>query len=513
MYAYAENAPPPWTHQQRGFEATRDCEYAALFMEQRTGKSRVVVDTAAYAYEQGRIDGVLILAPNGVHANWAREAFGQFLPERLASMSFVWRAKDASTIASKEKLSELLSFDGLAILSMNYDAIRTVKGKKYLAKFLRRRKLLIVADEADDLSKPGSKQTITALAAAKWGYMRRVLTGTPAAEGPFSLYSITNFLKPKLLGFDSPLAFKHHHAEWDVDYDGKNDCVFETIARDDDGKPKFLHLDELNAKLRQFSFFCTRAECGAQLPSLVERRFVMAPVQREHYDNLRKVFKTEIAEGLVSARNVLVRYARLQQISSGYVALDRLPETCKACEGLGGLADCPACDGLGIVLGEAVIAELPNPRLDALVTELRGVQGAAVVWTRFRYDADVIIPRLEAEGGRVARFDGATPATERESILLAFQRGEIHRLVASPQAGGRGVDFSFARTDVYYSHYYSLRMRLQSQDRIETLKRTDPVIHVNIVADDSVDELIMAAHVNKRSVQDEIMARPKEEWL
>ena len=60
----------PFAHQREVYEQSKDRAYFALAWEMGTGKSKVVVDTAAYLYTEERIDAVLITAPNDVHINW-----------------------------------------------------------------------------------------------------------------------------------------------------------------------------------------------------------------------------------------------------------------------------------------------------------------------------------------------------------------------------------------------------------------------------------------------------------
>lgn len=513
-YQFADHAPPPWEHQLRGFELSRDDEYFALFMEQRTGKSRIIVDTAAYLYDAEKLDAVLIFAPNGVHANWVKEAFPEFLPKHIPARFVVWRAGKMEQVANRAALAALLIHPGLAVLTVNYDALRLKATKAYLSKFLRKRKILIAADESDDLSTPGAKRTITAEAASKWCLYRRILTGTPAAESPFGLYPQTNFLKPKLLGFDSPLAFKHHHAEWEVSYntnlvnpDGTREPI-EVQKKDASGNKIFKNLDELEEKLRAFSYRVTRAECGAQLPTHVTRVFALSQAQRTVYEDLRTRYRAELAAmGTVTAAAVLARYIRLQQVTSGFVPLDTGPTSCTACAGQD--VGCIVCDGIGLVVGEAVIAELPNPRLDALEREIRGTNGQTVIWTRFVRDADAVMARLQEIGRRPGRFDGAVNDETRAIVKAAFMAGDLTDLVANPQAGGRGNDFSAARVSIFYGHYHSLRLRLQAQDRVENLNRRDPTTMVDLVAEDTIDETIVAAHKHKKSIQDIILGDAK----
>jgi SNF2 family DNA or RNA helicase len=517
-----ENERPPWDHQLAGLRvALAHPEYFALFCEQRTGKSWIIVKFLVAMFLRGEVDALLLLAPNGVHANWLTEALTEFLPRGLPNFACCWRSGKMASKPARAGLDHLLSYAGLSILAVNYDALRWKTTKNFLGRFVRRRKFLIVADEADDLSSPDAKRTKTALAAAKWAKSRAVLTGTPAAESPFSLYSITNFLSWGLLGFSSSVAFRHHYGVYPTDEAGNVERrfvrggtqSFDDIERDEEGRPLYRNLEELNRKLSAFSYFVTREECGGQLPRLSRRVFALGDAQRTAYDDLRDLYRAELAQyhRPVTARMVLVRYARLQQITSGFVPLDREPATCGLCNGTDPL--CERCDGLGVVLPPPEVAKFPNARLDALERELRGVAGAVVVWTRFVPDADVVINALRDLGRRPGRYDGRATDDDREHDKLAFQRGDLDAMVASPQAGGRGLDFSRARTSIFYSHHWALRLRLQAQDRTENLARKDPQVVVDLVAEDTLDELITGCHEAKRDVQDVITGRKRGQWL
>jgi hypothetical protein len=60
----------PYAHQLEVWELSKDRVDFALFMEMRTGKTKVIIDTAAYLYDQGKIDGLLIIAPKGNYRDW-----------------------------------------------------------------------------------------------------------------------------------------------------------------------------------------------------------------------------------------------------------------------------------------------------------------------------------------------------------------------------------------------------------------------------------------------------------
>ena len=51
-------------------EMSWDKPYFAYFMEMGTGKSKVLIDNISMLYDNGKINGVLIVAPKGVVKNW-----------------------------------------------------------------------------------------------------------------------------------------------------------------------------------------------------------------------------------------------------------------------------------------------------------------------------------------------------------------------------------------------------------------------------------------------------------
>ena len=61
----------PMKHQQKAFDLSAEMINFGLFMEQGTGKTKVILDTASYLYLSGQIDMLIVIAwPNGVHRNW-----------------------------------------------------------------------------------------------------------------------------------------------------------------------------------------------------------------------------------------------------------------------------------------------------------------------------------------------------------------------------------------------------------------------------------------------------------
>jgi hypothetical protein len=59
-------------------------------MDMGTGKSKVLLDTAAYMYDQGWINALLIFANKGSYLNWPRQEIPTHLPDHIPRDVVVW---------------------------------------------------------------------------------------------------------------------------------------------------------------------------------------------------------------------------------------------------------------------------------------------------------------------------------------------------------------------------------------------------------------------------------------
>jgi SNF2 family DNA or RNA helicase len=120
---------------------------------------------------------------------------------------------------------------------------------------------------------------------------------------------------------------------------------------------------------------------------------------------------------------------------------------------------------------------------------------------------------LTGAGLRVVRYDGSASAEAREDGKRAFQVGDVDVIVGNQRAGGRGIDLSAASWVMYYSHDWGLRYRLQSEDRAQSLRRTTSVLYLDVVMEGTVDEKILKALRDGKSLSDVVMGETSGEWL
>ena len=111
------------------------------------------------------------------------------------------------------------------------------------------------------------------------------------------------------------------------------------------------------------------------------------------------------------------------------------------------------------------------------------------------------------------RYDGSTSDDERAESIERFQHGDAKLFVGNPKAGGRGLTLHAATTVVFYSNYFGLETRIQAEDRAHRIGQEHPVLYVDIVGEDTVDEKIVLALREKKRVADLITGDAYKEWI
>ncbi len=517
----------PWAHQKEYFDRFKDDPVHACFFEQRCGKTKPMIDIAAYRYElhvsdPKKIDAMLVVAlPNGVQANWKSDEFPAHLPDRIPRMILVWDAKRANTKSYQALLGQLLMFKGLSVLCVNGEAIITKAFEKYMGLFLRARRIFIAADETTLIMKtPGIDRTramhaygrALAKAPGKAGVVvKSIMDGTPVGEGPFDLYAQVSFLGTHILGFTSFFAFKMRYGIWSKGYNAGTGTEYPVLE-------EYQHLDELDTKLQPYSMRVTREQAFPNMPKQVVTavRFELSEEQRRVYDSLRDEYEAELRDGTqVTAQMVLTRQLRLQQIGSNVWPGSFFYELCLSCEGMG----CEACKRAGAVERREepkIIDPRRNPRLDCLRDQLSRTREPFIVWCRFTKDVEDVMGLMLDLNISAVRYDGSVSPEGKLANKLAFQSpsGPVG-FIGNPTSGGRGLTLKRARLIFNYSHFFSLLVYLQGNDRgedtsLDARKGDTGTVVVNLLALDSVDEDIDEAHSSKKSVADLIIDRKRQ---
>jgi hypothetical protein len=504
--------PPRDEDQLRGFMLARDQEFWAHFWDPRVGKTKVTNDEFRYNYERGRVDAMVVLAyPSSVHLVWGDEMPKDFPPAFMEQARIlIWRRGRMDTRAAQDDMDALVLHDGPKVVTMNCEAMMTDRGVRFLRRLFARWRVMLVVDEDWAVNWTARTRRLLAMAKSKKCVMRRLLTGTPAEEGPQNLYFPCQFLKPGALGFTSPTAFRQRYFEYEMEEDAETGEMVRkkgynhATGTSYDIQIGYRNLDELAERLWRFS---DRVVRRGSTKVYATRYFEMTKRQMAVYQRLRDEFTIDLGGGEMSVTNVLTRMTRLQMVARNYMPPVTSGEPCPRCAMTGYTEEgeeCRACGGLGMVVKTTELTRIDpavNPACDALVEELNYSARPFIIWCRFRQDVEDAYAAAKAVTPLLARYDGSIPQDQRRATYEDFRAGRITGIVATEKSSlSRGHELSRATLAIYYSNEWAARDRIQSEDRTETRDPSKFTDVVDLVAADTRDAEVIAALQEKRDV-------------
>jgi SNF2 family DNA or RNA helicase len=448
---------------------SRDKEAFALLMEQGTGKTKVIIDNAAYLYGQGKISALVVIAPNGVHRNWLNKEIPQHMPEwcqyksvhYYAGMTKQWKEYFEDTMGAQ---------DVLRVFAFNVEGFVSDKAVNLMKRILLANDVLLVVDESSRIKRPGAKRTKTITNFAKQAKYRRIMTGTPVTKGPEDVYSQFKFLDPYILGYDSFYSFRARY------------CVMGGFENKQ--IVSYQNVDELTQNIEGHSFRVLKKDCLDLPEKIYQREYVeLSPKQRKLYEQLRKEFVTELGDETLTASEAITRMLRLQQILCGWFPTEE----------------------------KVVPIDDKNPRMEALKELLANIQSKVIIWARFKADLRAIQDML---GDSAVAYHGDISNDDRAMAVKRFQEDDrIRYFIGQPQSGGIGLTLTAADYAIYYSNSFDLETRLQSEDRCHRIGTTNNVTYIDLEAPKTIDTKIIKALREKKNLADVVTKDPMSMFL
>jgi hypothetical protein len=445
----------PYFHQLKEFEESCDTEKWALLWQQRTGKSKVTIDTACHLAKASKIDAVIVLAPNGVHANWINRELPKHHWDSVPRSTIYWdtdvagrnkkgrtRVKaadrddwDAEHAAFWVKAEQMLkSKERLPWFCFSAASITRPDVRNFIARIKRRRKnIMLVVDEVHDYRSPGSSRTSRARARARHCPYVRILSGTPLDNSPLHAWSQFEILQPSALGFGKYANFKAYFSEYEMQKHRNGRSYPKLVG--------YKNLEVLHKRVGKWSSIVTRDMC-TDLPDLVPyvRIVKLSESQRSAYREITNSFIAHVDGTEISVGEATSRMVKLQQIASGFI-IDEYKDVH------------PFDD---------------NPRLEALVEEVQSTKGKTIIWCAFQEDMDRVVEALKKAGRKPLEYHGRVSAKSKMFAREAFApeaENDYTDLVGHPKSGGEGLDLSGAGKIIWYSHTFDAIVRSQADER------------------------------------------------
>ena len=471
----------PYAHQAAYLSRFWEDRESALFADMGTGKSYMLINNMCMLYDNGKINGALIVAPKGVYRNWAELELQKHIPDHVEWSVGVW-----STPMNKRAQAAIMDLftvdDKLHILMMNVESLSQMKGKalQLAERFLLSHTALMAVDESTTIKNPQANRTKQITKVGTRAAYRRILTGSPVTKSPLDLYAQCGFLNHELLGFSSYYAFQMRYAVTARRAFG---------AREFNQVVGYRRLDELNDKLKPFAFRVTKEECIDLPPKVYTRRDVdLTDEQARLYKEMKRLALAEVEGGITTTTTALTQILRLHQICCGHLKTD-----------------------------DGEIREIPNNRIKSMMEALEEINGKVIIWANYTHDIHAIYKALSEEygGGAAATYHGETHVEDRQKIVNKFQDpgSELRFFIGQPKTGGYGLTLTEAQTVIYYSNNYDLEVRLQSEDRAHRIGQKSSVLYIDLMSPGTIDEKIVSALRDKINIATLVLGEDIKKWL
>lgn len=486
------------------------------FVVHNCGKSATALKIAEHKALNDKIDQVLIIAPNDVHKQWAKEQIPQWFDATYSISIYGGRGGDKEFHAPDT--------DGyIGFVCVNIDTFSLPDKWKPVVEWAKSKRTMIILDEATSIKNVTSKRTqrllyefnylikkgktITHSSKLANTEVRCVLTGTPVTNGPMDLWAIMEFVKPNFFNRNW-YSFKNYYGMFTkLEINGRiipillNEgswhaikrmnyteaaamfCISEdtymTIHSQKSYLGPYKHADELKSKLGTTAIFKKLTECVDMPKQLYDIKYVgMSPAQEATYKNMVKEFVAQYDGHTSTALNKLTLSTRLQQISSGFIV---------------GQRDIVEEDE-DLMPDEVVWLGETCPKLDALIRDVAESDKPMLILTKYSAEAAKIYDLLSKEYSTML-----WTGWKHVGSLDKFKEGEYDICVANINAIARGFNLQVAHTILFYSNTYSMEMRQQAEFRTFRIGQENPCYYIDYVAS-PIEEQISKALVQKKNL-------------
>jgi SNF2 family DNA or RNA helicase len=443
----------PYTHQLRTAEFLSNHWRAFCLNEIGTGKTIAALWAADYLMKQGKIKKAFIISTlSTLQRVWADEIF-QNMPTR----------KFAIVHGTKEQRLEALAQD-VDFYIINHDGLKVLCDweTQHDKKFIKSCALdgrddidLFILDEGAQFRNQGTDR-YDALKKCLGERGIWWMTGSPMPNAPTDIWAQARIVCPSRVEkffsrFRDKVMYQAGPYKWKPKQDWEK-TVYEKV------KPCILF---------------KRDDCLDLPPcTTVTRRCEMSKQQSKAYEELKKTFTLELAEGTINAVNEGVKRMKLVQVACGSIY-----------DGEGGTHIIPA-----------------KPKFDLLEQTLEESGRKLLVYVPFKHTLKMLEEFMTKKGYTVGVVNGDVPAGKRADIFHEFQSGDLEVIAAHPAAMAHGLTLTASHTIFWWAPVDDNEIYQQANGRISRPSQTNKQTIVHGSCSDVEDRIYKALEF-KESMQ------------
>lgn len=452
-------SPKPWQPQM--IEHVTMNDRSALFCPMGSGKTIAVYTALDALFLVGDSYPVLVIAPKRVAKTvWTEE---------VTKWDHLKTIVVSAIVGTEQERLKALRRDA-SVYTINYENLPwllEVLGGKWPFRH-------VVADESTKLKsfrlKQGSKRA-RALGTVAHSKVQRFtnLTGTPAPNGLVDLWGQTWFLDQGLRLGRSYSAFQ--------------DRWFQMVPNGQAGycalRPLAHAQSEIEARLKDICLAVDLRDYMSLDEPIVNNIMVDLPSKaRNLYRQMEREMFMQIGEHEIEAFNAASRTIKCLQLANGAAYVDDKQNW----------------------------AEVHDEKLQALEEIVEEAAGAPVLCA-YHFKSDLARLKKAFPKGRVLANDNEMAEFKTGAHALGF---------GHPASMGHGVDGLQNHCNIvaFFGHWWDLEQRQQMIERVGPVRQMQaghdrPVFIHNIIARDTVDELVIARTETKQGVQDILLEAMK----
>lgn len=517
--------------------------------EMGVGKTKQVIDAMMNLYEMNVIDKVIVVAPAPVRTGvWFDSEFGELA-------AHLWNDVPSKIVEFHSRIRSWThgptvrpGARHLEWYLTNYEFIRNKDRLKQLTPATGARTYLVL-DESSAIKNYRASQTKSCMVLrSKCGRVTE-LNGTPIANAPNDLYSQARILDKKILDCDTYFHFIARHGV-------KGGFMSKQIVG-------WTNLEDLQRRLAPYVIRRLKKDC-LDIPPKPDHSIILSARLTDESWRVYKQMRDEMVAWLSAStvsvsQQAVVKSIRLAQITSGFLGgivdpgvkmWDELDLTGDDAPDDDRPAWLPprtgqpiAADLLGLKAPPGIVPaggralppqEIGREKLDVLLEWLdqqliADPQLRVLIWCRFRAElariANVILTKPIYNYIHFGQIHGGQKRDERSKALQLLDPrqpfiNEPIIVAGTPSSGSMGLNLAGAHTVIYVSNDFSLKTRLQSEDRVHRPGQRHVVSYFDIIAEGprgqrTIDHQIQRALRNKEDIANwttkEWVTRLKEE--
>jgi SNF2 family DNA or RNA helicase len=442
----------PYAHQIRGFNLCMRNDGYGLLFSVGLGKSATAIGAAGARFNRGELKRLLIVCPLAVQSVWEREAKNLTVENSVRVLE--------GNMAKRRDALRHFPKDGLQIAVINYEGARIMTDD-----LLNWKPEMLIVDESQRIKRSQTAQAKAMHKIAKQTKYRIILTATPIGNSVEDVFSQWKVIDPEIFG-NSLFSFKRRYII-EGGYGGYQIIGYKNM-------PEFLQKAHSKA-LR------VTAEEALDLPEQIfENRYCkLEPKARLIYDRLKHECVSELERGEVTATNILTQLLRLQQAADGFLKAD----------------------------GTEDYVQVSTAKLDLLKDTLGDILDAGekvVLFCRFTVEIEAISRMLSRDNVPHELLTGAVK--NKGEVIEKFQSDKaVKVLICQTQVGGVGITLTAASVMIFYSNSFSFIDYTQAVGRIHRIGQKRRCLYINLLAENTVDDHIIAAIQSKKSLSDACM--------